>query len=169
VAVGGRTAVIVPVVGLPLLVDSWRERTCEFKPSAGVPAHITLVFPFVPIDEPLLADLREVVVRFPAFSFRLTQMRRFPSVLYLAPEPAERFVELIEAIARGFPACEPAVHAFDAVVPHLTVAEGDAAVLDTVERELGPLLPISAACDAAVLLVEGPGCWSVEAHLPLGA
>jgi 2'-5' RNA ligase len=162
--------VIVPVGGLPPPVDLWRERTCVFKPSDGVPAHITLVFPFATadeVDDALIAALRDVVGRFAAFTFALDGMSRFPAALYFTPDPGGRFVELIEALAERFPDCEPAVHAFDAVVPHLTVAEGDTAVMDAAEAELAPLLPLSAVCESAVLLVEGPERWSVEAHLPL--
>ena len=43
-----RSMVIIPVPEAADAVDRWREETCNDKPSIGVPAHITLIFPFVP-------------------------------------------------------------------------------------------------------------------------
>lgn len=66
-----------PVVG-------WRERASAAKPSIGVPAHVTLLVPFVSaaeIDGTLLTELRTLFGRFRAFTFELRELRRFPSVL----------------------------------------------------------------------------------------
>ena len=62
----------------------------------GVPAHITVLYPFIPPDaarrrrcERAIAD---VLRGFAAFDFALRDVRRFPDgVLYLAPEPVEPF------------------------------------------------------------------------------
>lgn len=102
-----RTAVIVPVSPAAAMVDVWRERTCSDMPSSGVPAHITLVFPFVPaaeLDAPTIAALTQVVGETAAFAFELRATARFPSTLSLAPEPAAPFVRLTEAIVARFPA-----------------------------------------------------------------
>jgi 2'-5' RNA ligase len=87
--------VAVPDVADP--VDRWREQTCNDKPSIGVPAHITLLFPFAPatqLDRPMIASLAEVVGEVDAFEFALGKTSRFPTTLYLAPEPASPFIEL---------------------------------------------------------------------------
>ena len=59
-----RSAVIVPLPEATATVDAWRERTCIGKPSIGVPPHVTLLAPFVPlegIDEDVLHGLRNVL------------------------------------------------------------------------------------------------------------
>ena len=165
---------VVPVPALPDVIDLWRERTCIFKPSAGVPPHITLAFPFVPVarvTDSLIAELSDLFreERDP-FTFTFRELRRFPTTLYLAPDPPEPFESLSEALADHYPECEPNVHAFGEVVPHLTVAEGGAAVMDAAESEIEPLLPIHASCESAALLVEthaSPTHWSTRVRLPL--
>jgi 2'-5' RNA ligase len=168
-----RTALIVSVAGLPDVIDRWRERTCAFKPSAGVPPHITLVFPFVPAaqaTDSLVSELSELVRECACFTFDLGELRRFSTTLYLAPEPSEPFVALSEALADRYPDCAPQVHAFGEVVPHLTVAEGSAELMEAASNEIQPLLPIRTSCESATLLVEAsahPTHWSARASLPL--
>jgi 2'-5' RNA ligase len=168
-----RSAIVVPVAGLPAAVDRWRERTCVFKPSTGVPAHVTVLFPFAAapsVDSALIAELRAVCARIGAFDFSLPHLRTFPGTLYLAPDPAARFVELTEALVARFPAFKPYRGEFSTLVPHVTVAEGEESVLEQARAELAPLLPLGSRCERAVLLVERasrPGTWSTRADLPL--
>lgn len=59
-----RSMVIVAVPDATDAVDRWREETCNDKPSIGVPAHVTLAFPFAPatqLDQLTIASLAEVV------------------------------------------------------------------------------------------------------------
>ena len=66
-----RTALVVGVSEPAPIVDGWRERTCSDKPSIGVPAHVTLLFPFVPaerLDDRLLAELDALFARFDPFA-----------------------------------------------------------------------------------------------------
>jgi 2'-5' RNA ligase len=168
-----RSTVVVPVIEAGEAVDRWREKTCSDKPSAGVPAHITLVFPFVSVgelDQDVVASLAETVGEASGFEFALRKSARFPTTLYLAPEPALPFVRLTEAIVRRFPEHPPYEGAFDGVVPHLTVAHGDAALLDEAEADVERSLPIRSAAREAVLLEEVEpdwGRWQVRARLPL--
>ena len=90
------SALVVLVPDAEVLVKPFRDR---HDPSAavGVPAHITLLYPFIAPDESgsaVLDDLRQCFQRFPPFDFSFAESRRFPGVLYLAPEPAEPFREL---------------------------------------------------------------------------
>ncbi len=163
----------MPVPGLPAVVDAWRERTCVFKPSAGVPAHVTLLFPFVPAEEirpALIAELGEVCRRFEGFAFELRELRTFPGTLYLAPEPPDGFVELTGALAGRFPAYKPYRGVYAAVVPHLTFAEGEPELVEEARAAIEPTLPIAARCDEAVVLSElasRPGRWITRARVPL--
>jgi 2'-5' RNA ligase len=170
-----RSALIVAVPEAAAAVDEWRERTCAAKPSSGVPAHVTLIFPFVPvtkIDDALIEDLGTLFGRFDAFAFELREAKRFPAVLYLAPEPAENFVRLTEALAVEYPGFRPYEGVFDSIVPHVTVAEGEPEILDKVERDVRRSLPISAEASEVILLEEAvpdSARWQTRARLPLGA
>ena len=166
-----RSAVILAVPEAAAAVDHWREESCHDKPSAGVPAHITLLFPFIPaeeLDDKVVASLAEAVADFPAFAFDLRSAARFPNLLYLAPEPAAPFLQLTEAIFRRFPAYPPYEAAHVELVPHLTVAQGAPAVLAAAERDVTTRLPIAARAVEATLLAEvEPARWGVRARLPL--
>ena len=76
----------------------------RYDPSAaaGVPAHITLLYPFKSpdeVDQAVIDDLRHCFRRFASFRFALAPIRRFPdAVLYLAPAPDEPFRQLTLAI-----------------------------------------------------------------------
>jgi 2'-5' RNA ligase len=152
-----RSALVVPVSEASEAVDAWLERTATAKPSAGIPAHITIVFPFVParsIDHELVTDLCSIFGRFETFTFTSSRALRFPTVLYLAPEPPEPFVALTEAVISSYPEYPPYEGEFDTIVPHLTAAEGDPAVLDAAEAAIQPFLPVQAIAREVTLLEE---------------
>jgi 2'-5' RNA ligase len=168
-----RSAVIAAVPAAAAAVDRWREETCTVGPSRGVPPHVTVLVPFVPperIDEAVLRDLEALVGSFPPFSLELRELRRFRGVLHAAPEPAEPFVALTNAVVAAFPAHPPYEGAFDDVVPHLTVAEGLPDVLAAAEADVRGSLPIRAAVTELELVAEREpgGAWELLARLPLG-
>jgi 2'-5' RNA ligase len=169
-----RSALVVAVPEAASAVDDWRERTCADRPSIGVPAHVTILFPFVPpplIDRSVVEELRVLVGHFERFSFELRETRRFPGLLYLAPEPPGPFVQMIEAVTRRYPEYPPYGGSIDSIVPHVTVAHGDADLLDVVDSTLRPFLPIVAEASEVCLLEEvAPdwGRWQTHTRLPLG-
>lgn len=158
-----RTALIITVPEAEALVGDWRER--YDNASLGIPAHVTLLFPFVPsekTDDTLLADLRELFGAQPAFSFSLSRVARFPEVAWLAPEPATPFRRLTELIYARYPDYPPYEGVHDEIIPHLTVGVGDAALQDEIEATLTPQLPIHAEARHVTLLVEDDvGQWRV--------
>jgi 2'-5' RNA ligase len=164
-----RSALIVAVPQAEPLVGHWRER--YDNASLGVPAHVTLLFPFVPAeetDDALLATLRELFASHPAFSFSLTRVARFPEVAWLAPEPAKPFRRLTELIFSRYPDYPPYEGIHDAVIPHLTVGVGDTALQDEIDAALAPRLPIEAEAREVTLLVEeGSGRWHARERFPL--
>jgi hypothetical protein len=87
------SALVALVPEAEFLVKSFRER---YDPSAalGVPAHITLLYPFKPpdqIDAPVLAQLGGSFACFAPITFELQSLQRFPDVLWLAPGRPDRF------------------------------------------------------------------------------
>jgi len=66
----------------------------------GVPAHITILFPFAPPDDVDEEALERLVAEHSAFDFQLASLEHFDDgVTYLAPVPFEPFVALIRAVA----------------------------------------------------------------------
>jgi 2'-5' RNA ligase len=85
-----QSAIVVLVPEAEQLVRPFREKH-DPSARAGMPSHITLLYPFKPpreISEVVFDTLNQCFTRFEAFDFSLTTIRRFsPEVLYLAPKP----------------------------------------------------------------------------------
>ena len=166
-----RSGVVVLVPAADEAVAPWLARSrSDGKPP--VPAHVTLLAPFAPAEErgdALVAALGEILVDIAAFNVVFRDVRRFPRVLYLAPQPEQPFRALTDAIVAGFPQFPPNEGLFDPV-PHLTVAQGDDALLGGAERDVTPRLPIETRVHEAVLLEELEPDWGslrIRARLPL--
>lgn len=165
------SALIVEVPEAEPLVRDWRAKH-DWSAQRGVPAHITVLYPFVStekIDERLRADLRELFSAHPAFSFSLPRVARFPEVAWLAPEPAEPFTSLTEAVAARYPDYPPYEGMHEEVIPHLTVAEGAVDLQDAVETAITPSLPLEAkATSVSLFLEDETGWWNRGERYPLG-
>jgi 2'-5' RNA ligase len=156
------TALVIPFPESASVTDEWRERTCADRPSIGIPAHVTLLFPFVPaeeIDDEALAELRALFAATPAFAVAFRELHRWPGMGYLAPDPSEPFIRLTEAVVAHWPEHQPYGGAHAAIVPHLTVAYGDDALLAEVEADVRSQLPIQAMATSALLLEELERDW----------
>jgi 2'-5' RNA ligase superfamily len=159
------------VPGAEPLVSRWRDRLDPYAP-AGVPAHVTVLAPFLDagqIGAAELAELRGLFASHPAFDATFPRCARFPGVLYLAPEPAGLFRALTGAVVARWPEAPPYGGRFPEVVPHLTVAcSEDQDVLDRVEAALAGGLPVRASIASAQLLASDQGRWTELARFPLG-
>lgn len=127
----------------------------------GVPAHVTILFPFAPpaeVDEESVAAL---VAAHASFAFELAEVRRFgDEVTYLAPDPPEPFSALIAAAAARWPDYPPYEGTIAEVIPHLTIGLG---VL-----EVEPALPIACVAREVLLLEEAAdGRWSTRRRYEL--
>ena len=155
-----RTALIIAVPEAEPAVAAPRLR---HDPMArlGVPAHITIHFPFAPPDAVDEEAVAELVAGRSAFPFELASVEHFgDDVTYLAPRPAAPFCELIEASAARWPEYPRYDGAFAEIVPHLTVG------LARLELQLA--LPIACVARAVTLLEEGDdGRWSVRRRFEL--
>jgi 2'-5' RNA ligase len=166
-----RSAVLVQVPEAEPVVGEWRKRYTLDAP-AGIPAHVTILFPFF---EPALlgkvkARLGEIIAGTPAFDAVFGQTARWPEILYLEPNPAEPFFALTRALEREWPDYLPYGGAHETIVPHLTVAESsDPAVLDRVASNVQPRLPIEMQVrEASVFVEDHAGRWHEDSRLPLG-
>jgi 2'-5' RNA ligase len=106
------TAVVIAFPKASAAVDGWRERTCSDRPSIGIPPHVTLLFPFVPaeqVDDVVVAELRRLFAATSPFAVTFRELRRWPEMVYLAPEPPEPFARLTETIVERWPQYPPAL------------------------------------------------------------
>ncbi|MHB1539272.1 MAG: nucleotidyltransferase domain-containing protein [Solirubrobacteraceae bacterium] len=156
---GAGTALVVPVE----LADELRDQSaCD----DGLPAHVTVLQPFMRsrlIGDRIVHELRQTIGRVPAFDFTLSDVRRFPNVVYLAPEPAGPFVELTRALAQRWPEFPPYGGVFEQIVPHLTVAYGR-----TPPARLQQQLPLRARADEVWLMARVGNRWSCHTRFALG-
>lgn len=167
----GESALVIPVPGADRAVGEWRD---EHDPSAraGMPAHITLLYPFVPADRLTRTDtdaLRLLFAEHAKVDFQLQAFGRFPGVLYLAPDRARPFVELTERIVACWPDCPPFGGAFAEIIPHLTVAvDASETTEGEIERDLRPRMPLIARASEVALCVFDGDVWERAATFRLG-
>ena len=165
------TALLVPVPEAEDLVGSLR---LEHDPSAaaGVPAHVTVMVPFLPpkeLDDGLTAELRALLKDVSPFGFRLATVGWFArNVLYLAPEPAEPFIALTELVSREF-GTAPYGGEYDSIVPHLTVAHAsDGVELAPIAERLSGGLPVECRAEEVWLMESDAAVWQTRRQFPLG-
>ncbi|HET8528955.1 MAG TPA: 2'-5' RNA ligase family protein [Gaiellaceae bacterium] len=126
-----------------------------------LPAHVTVLYPAP--DE--VQEIAKVLAPFEPFDVGFSRLDRFPGVLWLAPEPAEPFVAMTEAMVERFPDFLPYGGVFASIVPHLTVAQ---AQLDETAALIEPLLPIASRVDSVVLYASVDGAhWHEHATFDL--
>ena len=166
------SAVVVRVPlppGLARLRSRWDRAA-----GLGVPPHVTVLFPFLSpsaLDPGVRRELAAIASSVAPFEVRFARVGRFPNVVYLAPEPADPFVALTEAVSSRFPEHPPYEGAFDVVIPHLTITEADvgAAPLAEITALAGGSLPFVRRATALETIVEGPdGRWRSRWRIPLG-
>jgi 2'-5' RNA ligase len=164
------SAFVVEVPAAESLVGELRSRF-DATSKLGVPAHITILFPFMAAEEITSDVLREAQTALNAvtsFAFSLPTIGRFPTTAYLSPAPSEPFVALTTALTERFPMFRPYGGAHEDTVPHLTVAQGDASnaasAAAELEHRLRALGPIRTRCKSVTLLENSSGHWR-EMHV----
>ena len=168
------TGIVIPFEQAEAAVSRWR-RASTTDGAEGMPAHVTLLYPFVDDSQLVARQVREieaVLSTFSQFDVRFATFGRFdgaPSVLYLEPDSAQPFVDMIEAIAEQFPEYPPFGGEFDTVVPHLTVAEtADTVLLDDAQQDVARHVPIVArATEVHVMEHRGADGWCIRDRIAL--
>jgi hypothetical protein len=170
------------LVLVPAAEPAVREHRARLDPSArdGVPAHLTVLYPFLPpalIDDAVLASLAALFAAVPAFAFTLDRVGWFgDDVVWLGPRDARPFRTLTTLAWEAFPSRAPYGGQYTDVIPHLTVGHlGDPAALRAAGEAVRPYLPVEAGA-AEVTLMAGPrpgtpgtppGQWRTLAAFPL--
>lgn len=161
---------LATVAGAEPLVEHWRRRF-DASAAAGIPAHVTVLFPFLDVDlisAAVIGDLTTLIAGHDSFAVRFDECGRFPDVLYLAPTPDQPLRALTESIATRWPEAPPYGGQFAEVIPHLTVAHGQPSrIFDEVEAELADRLPVTATISSVSLFVSDGQCWRPHASFPM--
>jgi 2'-5' RNA ligase len=168
-----QSALLVPVPEAEPLVGRWRALH-DPKAGSGVPAHITLVVPWLPPGEvgpEHLKQLDEIVAAQAPFDYVLDQVRWFGErVLWLSPSPAEPFKALTARLSEHF-GTPPWKGEFKEVVPHLTVGLADQPAcrpLTEAADDLRYKLPLKARATEVVVMCGNGSHWEVAHRSPLG-
>jgi len=162
------TAVVVLLPELEPLIGGWRQ--CYTADGArGMPPHVTLIFPFADSTDltDRLGPLVQVFGAAAPFEVTLAETARFPDLVYLRPDPEEAFVAMTEALVAAFPEFPRYAGAVEEIIPHVTVAEADEAVLAGIERKLVPHLPMRSRVERAWLVENTPAGWRRHTAFPL--
>jgi inorganic pyrophosphatase len=156
------TALLVPMTAAGNEIADLRH----LDPAAGfgLPAHVTVLYPFGPVDlldEALRSELRRVFAAEAPFEVEFRRSQWFgDEVLWLAPEDPRPFVALTEAVTSAYPAWQPYGGAFETVIPHLTVGDITEAAgrlssveeLRAAEAALAGRLPLRDVADRVLLM-----------------
>ena len=172
------SALLLVVAGAESAVS--RHRAAHDRAArVGVPAHLTVAYPFKPaehLDESDLDVLAAICRSTPAIDLSFSRTGWFgDEVLFLEPDDPAPLVSLVRRIEGAFPDHPMYGGAHDDLHPHLTVGHGAAvAALQQVEREVRAHLPLGDRStelqlwQGPPLTSEAPG-WRSVRSFPLGA
>jgi len=172
-----QSAVLVPVPEAEQAVGGHRDRL-DRAAAWGVPAHVTVLYPFVApsaITAAVIAGVADAVGSVSAFDCEFAATAWFgQEVVWLAPRPDEPFRALTRAVSAAFPGYPPYGGAHDPVIPHLTIGDrpaGGVTELRAAEADVLRWLPIQARVSRVWLMTgdAAPDSWQTVAELPLAA
>lgn len=177
---GWETALLLPVPAAEPAVSRHRARL-DSAARDGVPAHVTVLYPFLPPGEitgPVLESLGALFAGFAAFPFTLDRIGWFGGdVAWLGLADPAPFTELTAMAYAAFPSCPPYGGAHDEVEPHLTIGDGHGQpALQAAAELVRPFLPVEASAEQVILMAgprpgspdSPPGQWRTAASFALG-
>jgi 2'-5' RNA ligase len=171
-----RSALVVVASEAEPVVGPCRERHHRVSVERGIPPHLTILFPFLSANDlggEALGKLQRAFAPVSPFGYELTRVESFPDAVWLAPEPAERFLDLIGKARDAYPGLTPYGDPSLEPVPHCTIAAVDHSarvdeLLRQLRAELEPRLPIRCRATKLALLAEQPDeTWRTHATFPL--
>ncbi len=162
-----KSAIIAPIPEAEFLVQELRN---QFDPSAvhGVPAHVTVLFPFKHPDAitgEVLKSLRTVFSSVQQFDFQLSNIDEFPGVVFLKPTKKEEFVSITEKVREVFPENPPYEGRFSKINPHLTIGHELGDRFEECRRQAEDIrakLPFNARVGEIYLMTSLDGEWTVK-------
>jgi 2'-5' RNA ligase len=163
---------------LSIVLDDPRlaEVRAHFDPvgtAAGIPLHITLLFPFVAPEDVAEKALEAFFGGWSPMRLALTRVEEFPGVLWLAPEPTDELRARTHAVYERFPNTPPYGGEHTEAIPHATVGKvpegaSQPEVAAAVRAAAEPLLPVEFDVSAVSLLAESaPDRWRIAREFAL--
>lgn len=141
----------------------------------GVPAHLTMLYPFIEradLSSEVRRSLELVALAHEPFDYELRGFAAWPDTTYVAVRPVAPFVRLQRDLQLEFPA-HP-IYGRDATfqfVPHITVVEGPGVGDPAIRADPAwRALPRPSRATSIELIATGPdGMWRLVWRIPLGA
>lgn len=169
--------------GLAILVHAAETAIADLRlrydPSAseGMPAHVTILWPFIQPDAITDQDIAALATCFAnhrRFAIELNRLAAFgKDGIYLAPQPAAPLIDLTEAVVANFPDYPPYRGAYATIIPHLTVAMTSPQNFANIHTDcidaLTANLPIHVDVDEVTLFVRRDERWRTRQTFPLSA
>lgn len=175
-SVPNESALLVRVPAAEPAVSRHRNRY-DAAARVGVPAHVTIAYPFKPTELLTSSDLdalTDVFARFRPVEVTFARTAWFgDEVLYLEPSDPRPLLALTDAIENAFPEYPIYGGAYQTVHPHLTVGQtADRAALQAVEQDVLGFLPVRHFVSGVELwqgpaLATGLGQWTHAQTFPL--
>jgi 2'-5' RNA ligase superfamily protein len=155
----------------PVVADIRLEH--DWPAGEGVPAHVTLLGPFLPpqqITDGVIERAGQVVGRAIRPSFSLTEVRRVADIAYLAVEPDDGLRAVTAELEEAFPQAPRYGEEFGGPLYHVTIArECGEELFAKIADRLAPSLPILATVEEVVLVEHGDQSGTrLRARFPLG-
>lgn len=175
-SIPNESALLVRVPAAEPAVSRHRNR---YDPASrvGVPAHVTIAYPFKPTEQLTSSDvdaLTNVFARFRPVEVTFARTAWFgDDVLYLEPSDPRPLLALIDAIENAFPEYPIYGGEHQTIHPHLTVGlAADRTALQAVERDVLGFLPVRHFVSGVELwqgpaLATGLGRWTHTQTFPL--
>lgn len=167
----GQTALVIPVPAADALLASvgvgYPETVRE-----GVPAHVSLLYPFVPaaeLDERVIKALGELLAEQGPMLVEFGECYHRGGFVAVRPDPLEGLTELVSTVRRRWPQVVPYEGRYGDVEPHVTLAvDASEETAVRIEQEVSAQLPISAELRKA-WLVAFEDRWRVRGRWELSA
>jgi 2'-5' RNA ligase len=144
------TTIIAPTPFVGRRIEEIRYER-DWSASLGVPAHITLLGPFLHPDSVgpgIVARLAQILARYPPPVIRLEELRLVDDVACLIPTETEALAAISRELHEAWP--QTASHGG---LHHVTIARDvNKAVFETLQAELSSLLPLKGSITEAHLL-----------------
>ncbi|NDJ62356.1 MAG: 2'-5' RNA ligase family protein [Chloroflexi bacterium] len=168
------TSIVIPVPPAvqALVVPLLRRYTDATLPS-HLPAHISVLFPFVPAAalEAACQRLRGLCAQVPPFDVTLRGYNHFPRAVYLELSDPGPVRALFRRIQAAFPDCAPYEGAYGPdIIPHVTAAQF-ASEAACAAAEFPPYTPVTfrvARINVDYGVAESGLPWITYATIPLG-
>lgn len=145
-----------------------------FEGMLRVPAHITILFPFIPLEQldAVAVRLRQLYADFPPFDVTLDGYGNFPTTTYLNITDPTPIKALFQRVHAAYPQYPPYRGTFgaDDITPHMTVGEFTSEI-ERAAAEFPAYEPITFHVSRLHLLIgveHEPIPWITHDLIPLG-